>query len=474
MSAKFLVPVLYWIDENRWLLVAALVSVVLYFVPPPAGLSLLGWRVINIAAAVIILIVTEPLPLPAIALFIAIMQVLFGIGTPSHVASSFLSDAVLFIIGSLMLAVVIVHQKLDRRLAYLIVKITGVKIDRITLGFVLVSSIVASFIGEHTVAAVMLPVAISLIRFVEEEQGKETSQGLAPLLLFAIAYGCAIGALGTPSGGARNAIMIDLWNRLYHEQMTYGRWIIYAYPLGLLHLPFLIWILRRTFYPERASLSRAVIRLRQKMSDQGGLSSQEYMTLGVFGVAFFLWIFFSDKIGLGVPALIAVFLALVLHLVEWKHINNGVNWGVVFIYASTISLGVAFNQTGAGEWVANQIELLFDMLGLHYQVVMIGVVALTTMLLANLMGHGPALALIGPIALIISENVGIDSITAGFMTVAASSYSYMTVIGSPAGNIVYSSGELKTSDYLKAGIKMTLVSVTLIYFMRYTYWALLN
>ncbi len=474
MTSKFLLPVLYWIDDNRWLLIAALVSTVLYFVPSPEGLSLLGWRVINIAVVVIILIVAEPLPLPAIALFIVVMQVLFGIGTPNEVASAFLSDAVFFIIGSLMLAVVIIHQRLDRRLAYLIVKITGVKIERITLGFVLVSAIMASFIGEHTVAAVMLPVAISLIRFVEEEQGKEVSHGLAPLLLLSIAYGCAIGALGTPSGGARNAIMIDLWHRLYHEQVTYGRWIIYAYPLGLIQLPFLIWVLRRTFYPENASLSRAIIRLRQKMSDQGGLGSQEYLTLGVFGVAFFLWIFFSDKIGLGVPAFIAVFLALMFRLVEWKHINSGVNWGVVLIYASTISLGVAFNHTGAGEWVAKQIELLFDMMGLHYQVVMIGVIAFTTMLLANMMGHGPAVALVGPVALILAQNVGIDSITAGFITVSACSYSFMTVIGSPAGNIVYSSGELKTSDYLKAGFKMTLVSLLLIYLMRYTYWALLS
>ena len=215
MNSKNILSVLYWIYDKRWLLCAALVVIIMYVLPVPRGLSILGWRTLSIAVAVIILIVTEPIPLPGIALFIAVMQVIFGVGTPNQVASTFMSDAVVFIIGSLMLAVVIVEKNLDRRLAYLIVRITGVRVQRITLGFVLVSAISASFIGEHTVAAIMLPVAISLIRFVEEEQSEAKGRGLASLILIAIAYGCAIGGLGTPSGGARNAIMIDLWSRMY-------------------------------------------------------------------------------------------------------------------------------------------------------------------------------------------------------------------------------------------------------------------
>lgn len=474
MKREILRPLLYWIDEKRWLLVAAAVLIALYFIPPPSGLTLLGWRTMSIAISVIILIVTEPIPLPGIALFIAVMQVVFGIAAPNTVASTFMSDAVVFIIGSLMLAVVMVEQNIDRRLAHVIVQITGVKVQRITFGFVGVSAVAASFIGEHTVAAIMLPVAISLIRFVEEEQSSQTSQGLAPLLLIAIAYGCAIGGLGTPSGGARNAIMIDLWNRMYDYQMTYGEWILYAYPIGILHIPILIWILRRTFYPEKASLARAVLQLRKKMSNQGGLNRQEYLAIFVFAVAFFLWIFFSDRIGLGAPALIAVFLALAFGLVDWEKINTGVNWGVVLIYASTISLGVAFKDTGAGEWMADQVQTFLGLIGLNYPIVVVGIIAMVTMLVANMMGHGPAVALFGPIALIIADKAGVDFILTGFVTAAASSYSYLTVIGSPAATIMFSSGELNTKDFLKAGFQMTLVSLMLIFVMRYTYWALLQ
>ena len=83
---------------------------------------------------------------------------------------------------------------------------TGNKTWRIVFGFVAISAILSSFIGEHTVAAMMLPVALTLVRNTSED--KAVVHTLAKLLLFSIAYGCAMGSIGTPSGGGRNVIMI--------------------------------------------------------------------------------------------------------------------------------------------------------------------------------------------------------------------------------------------------------------------------
>src|SRR5262245_11292497 len=148
-----------------------------------------------------------------------------------------MNDSVFFILGSLMLAVAIVKQRLDRRLAVAIFRLTGPKIDRIVLGLVAVSAFLASLIGEHTVAAIMMPVVMSLIRHAGDEP-KNTPR-LSALLLFSIAYSCAIAGLGTPSGGARNAIMIEYWSRLYQIEVSYFGWIRYAYPLVILQVPVL-------------------------------------------------------------------------------------------------------------------------------------------------------------------------------------------------------------------------------------------
>ena len=70
----------------------------------------------------------------------------------------------------------------------------------------------------------MLPVGVTLIRLAREQEERELT-GLSALLLLSIAYGCALAALGTPSGGARNAIMIDYWRRLAGTEVTYLGWV---------------------------------------------------------------------------------------------------------------------------------------------------------------------------------------------------------------------------------------------------------
>ena len=164
LTNQLISNILFWLSRKKWLVIAFFISVSLFYVDTPEGLTSDAHRTLIIVVTALILIVSESIPLPAIAMLILIMEVVLGVDTADGVASSFMSDAVFFIMGSLMLAVAIVHQGLDKRLALSIINITGNKTWRIVLGFVTISSFLSSFIGEHTVAAMMLPVALALIR----------------------------------------------------------------------------------------------------------------------------------------------------------------------------------------------------------------------------------------------------------------------------------------------------------------------
>src|SRR5262245_56082165 len=99
---------LYWAIQHRWLLYAFGAGALTLLLPLPPDLSVHGRQALVIAGVTMILFITEPIPLPAIALLIAVSQVLFGIARPSEVAHTFMNDSVFFILGSLMLAVAIV------------------------------------------------------------------------------------------------------------------------------------------------------------------------------------------------------------------------------------------------------------------------------------------------------------------------------------------------------------------------------
>ena len=119
--------ILFWVQQKRWLIIISLLGLVMYQLPYPDGISPAGYRTLILSIIIISLIITEPIPLPAVALLIAVLEVAFHIAPAIEVAKSYMNDSVFFIMGSLMMAVAIVNQGIDTRLALGIIKLTGHK-----------------------------------------------------------------------------------------------------------------------------------------------------------------------------------------------------------------------------------------------------------------------------------------------------------------------------------------------------------
>ena len=129
----------YYFWEKRWFFIALAIGYGMLQLPLPEDLSREGMIVLTMSVVATLLFITEPVPLPTVALMIIIGQVLLlGIDS-TQVAKSLMTDSVLFIMGSLMLAVAVVKQKLDQRIAWLIVRITGTKTPYICFGISAVS-----------------------------------------------------------------------------------------------------------------------------------------------------------------------------------------------------------------------------------------------------------------------------------------------------------------------------------------------
>jgi len=467
-SNQTIADLLYWVTRKRWLIAAFSISLFLFYIPSPAFLSPEAHRTLIIVVITLILIIGEVIPLPAVAILILILEVVLGIDTPNGVAKSFMSDAVFFIMGSLMMAVAIVSQGLDKRLALGIIKLTGNKTWRIVFGFVAISSILSSFIGEHTVAAMMLPVALTLIRNTNDDQ--KTVHRLSTILLFSIAYGCAMGSIGTPSGGGRNVIMIGYISEFGLGNISYLDWIKYAYPMLLLEIPIAVAILWMTFKPDQRILDSAVRKLKVKVTKTGAMTGNQIMAIGIFVLVFLGWVFLSPFLGLGIVALIGVFLYLSFGLIEWQDINRNTNWGVILLFGAAISLGIQMKETGAAEWVATQsingLSMLVNDIGFMQWFISV----FLTGILTNFLSNAATVAVLGPVVL----DMGGNPIILGISTSIASSFAYLTIVASPTCMIIHSSGLVKSSDYLKAGWKLFVISIFLLLLISNLYWPFLS
>ena len=466
-SERSLSNLLFWVTRKKWLILAFLLSISFFYIPSPEGLTPEGHRTLIIVLVALVLIISESIPLPAVAILILIMEVILGVDTADGVASSFMSDAVFFIMGSLMLAVSIVYQGLDKRLALGVINITGNKTWRIGLGFVTISALLSSFIGEHTVAAMMLPVALALIRNAGLETGKPTR--LSTVLLFSIAYGCAIGSIGTPSGGGRNVIMIGYLSEFGMAELSYLTWMKFAYPMLLLEIPIAAIVLWYTFTPSQKIMDSAVRKLKVQVAKTGDLTVNQFMAIGIFLLVFVGWVFLSPFIGLGIVALSGVFLYLSFGLIEWQEINRNTNWGVILLFGSAISLGIQMKETGAALWVAegtlHYLEIIFQ----DVAVVRWFVSVVITGILTNLLSNAATVAVLGLIVL----DMGGNPLITGIMTSIASSFAYLTIVASPTCMIIHSTGLITSSDYLKAGWKLFIISVVLLLLISMFYWPVL-
>ncbi|MBF0622034.1 MAG: DASS family sodium-coupled anion symporter [Magnetococcales bacterium] len=460
-----------YLTEKKWFFIAMIVGAIIMSLPIPEGLTQAGLVVLAMTVVATILFVTEPVPLPTVALLIVVGQVIL-LGVASDVvAKSLMKDSVLFIMGSLMLAVAVVKQKLDKRIALMIIRVTGTKTTRIALGISTVSGILASFIGEHTVAAMMLPVGITLITLTSDDPKKV--RNLAAVLLFSIAYGCSVAGIGTPSGGARNAIMIGYWQEFYNIGIDYLKWMLYSYPMFLIQLPFVTFILILTFKPEVSDLSPAVDKLKAQVAAQGPLKGRDYVSIILFAFVLYGWVTMSSTIGMGIVAVLGAAAFLIAGLVRWEDLNNGVNWGVVLLYAAAISLGVQMKDTGAAAWIAQSFLDMLTPLGADKGMGLWLSVSVLTTGVTNTMSNGAAVAVLGPIVLNLANAAGESPVVIGFITAISSAFAYLTVVGTPACTIVYASGYLKTTDFLNVGWKMALMSTILMLIFASVYWPLI-
>jgi sodium-dependent dicarboxylate transporter 2/3/5 len=70
--------------------------------------------------------------------------------------------------------------------------------------------------------------------------------------------------------------------------------------------------------------------------------------------------------------------------------------------------------------------------------------------------------------------MGGDPIITGLMTSIASAFAYLTVVASPTCMIIHSTGLITSSDYLKAGWKLFIISVVLLFLISHFYWPIIS
>ncbi|MFH1762685.1 MAG: DASS family sodium-coupled anion symporter [Gemmatimonadota bacterium] len=437
------------------------------------------------AAFVVTCFLTEAIPLPGVAFCIGLILVFTGVVTREEVAQLFWSDACWFIMGSLMFAVAFVKTGVDKRICLLLFRrLAKPSLAWVTAILVMVIAPAAGFISDHALAAMFLPIAIALYNNSLSDSIPRDPE-LAKMLVIGIAMACNIGGFGSPSGGARNVIMITYMEDMFGFSVGYGEWILYGLPFVLVMIPVVWALLNWRFKPKIRDLSPALDTLKRDIARMGPWNRNQIIAVAVFLVMLLGWITESNillritgiRLGIGVLAVAGAVAYLLLGVVNWRDYQTKVDWGVVWLYAGAIIFGKVLDQTGAAYWMARSVVEGMASLGLTGGQALLAVGGAVTAGMTNLMADGPAAAAVGPITLNMAGIAGAGTTLVpymGLITSAASSMAYLLIIGTPPNAIVYASGFLEPKDFLRIGIPCFILAFLVLMFMSMVYWPLLG
>ncbi len=448
-----------------FILVAFLVIALFYFIPTADGLTHNGQLMIGILLMAAILWITEPIPLPVTGLLIMVMQPLLHIRTPTQVFSSFGSNAVFFLIGAFIIAGAIEKHGLHRRIALKFLSLFENNPRFFTFGIMLSCASLSFVMPEHGVAALFLPIIVSIL-IAMEIVPKQSNFGKVSML--AVAYGCSIGSLGTLIGGARNIYTVDILQQA-DINVTFFEWMTYSIPVVIIALPLVWFILQFSFPIEIRDISAAKREISQQVVKAGKISKDELIVLFILILTILLWVLFSSTTyyGLAVISILGSILLFLTRSISWKDVENRVPWGLIILYGGAITLGIGMQTTGAGGWIADGI---FNIAGNNPLIVILAMI-LFTVILTNIMSNIAAVAILLPIGLSIATTITNISPLLASMTIALTGgLAFVFVISTPGNAITYSSGYFSTRDLLKAGVLANVLCIILIFVIAVVYW----
>lgn len=180
--------------------------------------------------------------------------------------------------------------------------------------------------------------------------------------------------------------------------------------------------------------------------------TKRYLSLGILLVVIGLSAFSIFPILKS--AIIGCFLMIFTKCIDLGKIYEQVNWQIIFLLAGMIPLGVAMNNTGADQWISDQLLLVFEN---QTNTIIIGILFLVTMILSGFISNNATAIIITPIAISIAASLQMDPKPFILSVLFASNFSFFTPVGYQTNTIIYGMGIYRFRHFFIIGGLVSLV-----------------
>lgn len=429
-------------------------------------------RLAAVFVAIVILWVTEALPISVTAVLIAPLLVATGV-TDAKTAFSPYADPLLFLfVGGFFIARSMARHGLDRRIAEAL--ITSRWVDgrprRMRFAVMAAAALISMWISNTATAAILAPIVMGTF---EED---DTRAGGA---LLALAYACSLGGLGTIVGSPPNGITARLLEQQADVPFGFMDWMAVGVPAMVVTFALAYALSVRVSPPGDAA--------EKFTREKKPWSRGERVTLASFGIAVVGWSVPELMAAFDVPGgkelaralpggAVALFAASILFMVpdEKREQSPGekrelvlpwddavrIDWGIILLFGGGLSLGQQLFDTGLAEVLARGFV---DATGIESAVTLLIAVTVFTIFFTEVCSNTAAANMLVPIAIAMAQEIGVSPVPPALAVGLAASCAFMLPIATGPNAIVFGTGRVKQGDMVRKGLILNvLCSVALV------------
>jgi sodium-dependent dicarboxylate transporter 2/3/5 len=432
---------------------------IVYFLPLPEnssvmdGLDAAQVRLgLGLFACIAFLWMTEALPLSITALLVPVLAAAMGLGGLKGNLASFANPLIFVFFGGFALASALSAQGLDRWLAIQLGRMGKGKFLAVSIWLFVGTAVLSMWMSNTATAAMMLPLALGILN--QFRVGKAHS-GNTCFLLLGLAYSASIGGLGTIVGSPPNGIAAKQLG------ISFSEWMAFGVPAVAVLLPAMIVLLWLLLKPENLTVDSPDVE-EPKFS----FTKMRWITLGIFGFAALAWMF-GGRLGpmLGIDdmdawvALVAAIALVVCKVVGWKEIQEGTDWGVLFLFGGGLALSSVLGSSGASLFMARLLGATLEAWPLW---AIIAAIVCFVIFLTELSSNTASAALLVPIFFTMAIELELPATQLILPLALAASCAFMLPVGTPPNAIVFGSGRIPQRTMMKTGIWLNLIFIALI------------
>jgi sodium-dependent dicarboxylate transporter 2/3/5 len=415
-----------------------------------------------LAGIIVLLWITEWIPVYLTALLPLLLAVPLGLLTPKELAQCYGDANIFLFFGGFVMALALekwgVHEQIARR----IIAVVGDKKSNILLGFMLSTGLISMWISNTATALMMLPMAIAVI---EAMPPAHRQSRFSILLMLSIAYSANIGGIGTLIGSPPNTQMASILSENFNTEISFFDWLKIGMPLALVLLFTMFGIFNYLLGKERKDVHDLHFHTLP-------WTKAQKRVLWIFSVVAGLWIF-RELIGTyfgvtyrdenaAILGAIAMFLmpsgeARKEKVLRWSDTEK-LPWGILLLFGGGLALAAILEKNGVLKYLASSFTS-FEGIGL---VAAVGFIAFLAVFVTEVLSNLAMVTLFIPVVGVFAQQIGLPLVPLAMALTLSASLAFMMPVGTPPNAIVFGSGYLRIKDMMRYGFILNIISFILV------------